>query len=163
MVNASYKGRLNSGDYQFSFLGNIINKEKSIGFFMPHPGFIYKIILETPLDFNKIPNFDKNLKYVAFESPLFEVVVKKKVPKKEEFHVKTLTCELHYENTAGNDELKRAIVYDYDYYPLRTSANLKQGYVLNIKTKITNPKIYEFLKDDDINHFGFLIKLEPFF
>ena len=32
VVNASYKRRLNSGDYQFSFLGNIINKEKVLGF-----------------------------------------------------------------------------------------------------------------------------------
>ena len=171
MVNASYKGRLNSGDYQFSFLGNIINKEKSIGFLMPHPGYINKIILETPLDFNKIPNFDRNVEYVAFKSPLFEVVIKKKVPKKEEFHVKILTCEIHYDKIPGNvrkvdplnDELKRAIVYDYGYYPRSINAYLETGDVLNIKTKITNPKNYEFLKDDDIYHFGFLIKLNPFF
>ena len=163
VVNASYKGRLNSGDYQFSFLGNIINKEKSIGFLMPHPGYIRKIILETPFDFSKIPNFDRNLEHVANKSPLFEVVIQKKFPKKEEFHVKTLTCELHYDKIPGNDELKRAIVFDYGYDPESINANLKRGDVLNIKTKITNPKIYEFLKDDDIYHFGFLIKLDPFF
>ena len=53
MVNASYKGRLNFGDYQFSFLGNIINKDKNIGFLMPYPGRIKSLILETPFDFCK--------------------------------------------------------------------------------------------------------------
>ena len=77
MVNASYKGRLNSGDYQFSFLGNIINKEKSIGFLIPYSGYIASIILETPLDFNKILNFDKNIEYEAFTSPLLELVIQK--------------------------------------------------------------------------------------
>ena len=83
-------------------------------------------------------------------------------------------CELHYDKIFGdarevdhlNDELKRVIVYDYNYdrFDDRGSfyRKLKRGDVLNIKTKITNPKTYEFLKDDDIYHFTFLIKLDPF-
>ena len=45
---------------------------------------------------------------------------------------------------------------------LNIIGNSKGVNVFNIKTKITNPKIYEFLKDDDIYHFTFLIKLDPF-
>ena len=82
VVNASYKGRFNSGDYQFSFFGNIINKDKNIGFLMPYPGYIQTIILETPFDFSKIQNFDKNREYVTFTSPLLEVVFQKKKKKK---------------------------------------------------------------------------------
>ena len=102
--------------------------------------------------------------------PLLEVVIKKKAPK-EEIHVKTFTCELHYDKILGdvrkvdplNDELKRVIVYDYNYeddykYEIIT---IKRSDVLNIKTKITNPKIHKFLKDNDIYHFTFLIKLDP--
>ena len=70
MVNASYKGRLNSDDYQFSFVGNIINEEKSIGLLMPYSGYITSIVLETPLDFSKQQNFYNNLEYEARTSPL---------------------------------------------------------------------------------------------
>ena len=62
MVNASYKGLLNSDDYQFSFSGNIINEGKSIGFLMPHSGYIVSIVLETPFDFSKQQNFDKKFR-----------------------------------------------------------------------------------------------------
>ena len=37
----------------------------------------------------------------------------------------------------------------------------KRGDVLNIKTVMPYPKIYEFLKEDHIYHFCFLLKLDP--
>ena len=83
VLNAGYKGRLNSGDYQFSFLGNIINKEKSIGVLIPHSGYIKSIVLETPFDFSKQQNYDKNMEYVALKIPLFKVVIEKKIQKKK--------------------------------------------------------------------------------
>ena len=61
MVNGSYKGRLNSGDYQFSFLGNNINKDKNIGFLMPYPGRIKSLILETSYDFSKTGKFSMKI------------------------------------------------------------------------------------------------------
>ena len=53
MVNASYKGLLNSDDYQFSFSGNIINEGKSIGFLMPHSGYIQQEINKIQEEINK--------------------------------------------------------------------------------------------------------------
>ena len=170
MVNASYKGRLNSGDYQFSFLGNIINKDKNIGFLMPYPGRIKSLILETPFDFSKITKFDRNNDYEPFIEPLLEVAIQEKVPKEKEIRVRTFTCEIHYERTPGrevdllNAKLKRIIVYDFKYeddFKYETTPIIKRSDVLNIKTKITGPKIHKFLKDDDMYHFTFLIELYP--
>ena len=173
MINASYKGLLNSDDYQFSFSGNIINEGKSIGFLMPHSGYITSIVLETPFDFSKQQNFDNNLEYEALTSPLLELVVQRKIPKRETV-LTTFNCELHYDKTR-RDELKRVVVYDFGYKPdighydwVSTGSfvnlgNFERSDVLNIKTRITEPKIYEFLKDDDIYHFSFLLKLDSVF
>ena len=75
----------------------------------------------------------------------------KKIPREEKL-IKVFNCELHYDKILGdardplNDELKRVIVYDYNYDRFddydRIFRKLKRGDVLNIKTKITNPKIY---------------------
>ena len=102
----------------------------------------------------------------------FKKKKKKKIPREEELEKVPFNCELHYDKVLGrevdslNDELKRVIVYDYNYDSFDDYAKyyrkLERGDVFNIKTKITNPKIYEFLKDDDIYHFTFLIKLDPF-
>ena len=166
MVNASYKGLLNSDDYQFSFSGNIINEGKSIGFVIPHSGNIVSIVLETPFDFSKQQNFDNNLEYEAISSPLLEIVIQRKIPKRETV-LTTFNCELHYDKTR-RDELKRVVVYDFGYesrgrigfFP--NFGNFERTDVLNIKTRITEPKIYNFLKDDDIYHFSFLLKLDSF-
>ena len=178
MLNAGYKGRLNSGDYQFSLLGNIINKEKSIGFLIPHSGYIKSIVLETPFDFSKQQNYDKNMEYVALRIPLFKVVIEKKNPK-EEVVAKTIYCEFHYDKIHGNvrevdpsiDILRRVVVYDYGYdankavWLCRFAGGdyFKGGDVLNIKTVMPYPKIYEFLKEDNIYHFSFLLKLDSLF
>ena len=76
LVNSSYKGRLNFGDYQFSFLENIIDREKSIGLLMPHSGYLKTIVLDTP--FEKQEDFDDNMEYIALKTPLFEIVIEKK-------------------------------------------------------------------------------------
>ena len=55
---------------------------------MPYPGYIQTIILETPFDFSKIPNFDKNREYVAFTSSLLEVVFQKKKKFQEKKNLK---------------------------------------------------------------------------
>ena len=166
MVNASYKGLLNSGDYQFSFSGNIINEGKGIAFLMPHSGYIVSIVLETPFNFSKQQNFDKNLEYEAITSPLLEIVIQRKIPKRETV-LTTFNCELHYDKTR-RDELKRVVVYDFGYKPrgrigsFANLGNFERSDVLNIKTRITEPKIYNFLKDDDIYNFSFLLKLDSF-
>ena len=161
MVNASYKGLLNSDDYQFSFSGNIINEGKSIGFLMPHSGNIVSMVLETPFDFSKQQNFDNNLEYEAITSALLEIVIQRKIPKRETVST-TFNFELHYDKTR-RDELKRVVVYDFGYEPrIGYFGNFKRSDVLNIKTRITEPKIYIFLKDDDIYHFSFLLKLDSF-
>ena len=98
-------------------------------------------------------------------------MIKKKYPKKETV-LTIFNCELHYDKTL-RDELKRVVVYDFGYKPVIRPHNRRIGFslisfgrfergdVLNIKTRIIEPKIYEFLKDDDIYHFSFLLKLDP--
>ena len=81
LVNSSYKGRLNFGDYQFSFLGNIIDREKSIGLLMPHSGYLKTVVLDTP--FEKQKDSDEYMDYIALATPLFEIVIKKKKKKKK--------------------------------------------------------------------------------
>ena len=96
-------------------------------------------------------------------------MVQEKFPKEKEIHVRTFYCEIHYESTPGrevdfNAELKRVIVCDYRYeddFKYETTPIIKRNDVLNIKTKITGPKIHKFLKGDDMYHFTFLIELYP--
>ena len=159
MINASYKGRLKSGEYQFSCLGNIK------GFLVPISGYLTDLILETPFDFSKQQNFDNYLEYEARISPLLELVVKRKNPERE-YVLTVFNCELHYDKIF-RDELKRVVIYDFNYKPdLRTEVTfgvIERGDVINIRTRIIEPKIYEFLKDDDIYHFSSLLKLTPNF
>ena len=85
----------------------------------------------------------------------------------EESKVKSYTCNLHYDkNPEGKvnplkDELKRVIIYDYDYDEIR-NISISESDAINIKTDLANPKLYEFSKDDDIYLFTFFIELDPF-
>ena len=168
VVNARYQRRLNFGKYQFSFLGNIKNDDKNIGFLMPHSGQLKKIILKTPFDFNRLTHSYRHSDYVVIPMPLLKIVVKKKITGKES-KVKSYTCELHYNKIPEGevdplkDELKRVIVYDYDYDSDEIrNTSITGGDTINIITDLTNPKVYEFSKDDDIYLFTFLIELDPF-
>ena len=77
VVHANYQGRLNYGKYQFSFLGNIKYNDENIGFLIPQPGHIRKIILKTPYDFDKSPDLYRYSDYVEITQSFLTIVKKK--------------------------------------------------------------------------------------
>ena len=101
----------------------------------------------------------------------------------------TFYCKLLYDKIPGNvrevdplnDELRKVIISDYNFWgfvdtrdsgywamgdeefvSLKGDNSFKRGDVLNIKTVMPYPKLYEFLKEDHVYHFCFLLKFDEF-
>ena len=152
---------------------------------MPNSGYLKTVVLDTPFENKK--DFDEYKKYIALRVPLFEIVFKR-YQKEEEVTAMTFYCELLYDKIPGNvrevdplnDEIRKVIFSEYDswhfdeeglwvttggkedFTSFEGDNRFRRGDVLNIKTLMPYPKLYEFLKEDQSYHFCFLLKFDGF-
>ena len=145
------------------------------------------MVLDTPFENKK--DSDEYKKYIALRVPLFEIVIKKYL-KEEEVTAMTFYCKLLYDKIPGNvrevdplnDEIRKVIFSDYDswyfdnvddgyfvtgedkeeFISFKGNNSFRRGDVLNIKTLMPYPKLYQFLNKDHGYHFGFLLKFDDF-